>query len=187
MISVFMQPVRLLLQKLGALASPEQSLFTPDGLRALLPGLSDAAFRTLLSRAASEGHLARVCRGIYLYEPSAAESGLMLFHAAARLRAGGLNYISLETALSDAGVISQVPIQRVTIMSSGRSNLISCGRWGKIEFVHTRQRAQELSGHLIYDPRCRLWRADVAQALRDMRATHRSTGLVDWSAAHELV
>ncbi len=187
MTSVFVQPLRLLLQNLRTLASPEQSLFTPDGLRALLPGLSDAAFKTLLSRAASEEHLVRVCRGIYLYEPAAAQSGLLLFHAAARLRAGGLNYISLETALSDAGVISQVPIQRVTIMSSGRSSLISCGRWGKIEFVHTRQSAQELSGRLTYDPRCRLWRADVAQALRDMRATHRSTDLVDWNTANELV
>ena len=187
MISIVMQPIRLLLQNLGVLASPAQSLFTPDDLRALLPGRSDAAFKTLLSRAASEGHLARVCRGVYLYERAAAESGLVLFHTAARLRAGGLNYISLETALSDAGVISQLPIQRITIMSSGRSNLISCGRWGKIEFVHTRQSAQELSGRLTYDPRCRFWRADVAQALRDMRATHRSTDLVDWSAADELV
>ena len=30
------------------------------------------------------------------------------------------NYISLETALSDEGVISQIPINRITIMSTGR-------------------------------------------------------------------
>ena len=56
-----------------------------------------------------------------------------------------------------------------------------------IEFVRTRQAAPEAREHLRYDPRCRLWRADVTQALRDMRATHRSTDLVDWKAAHELV
>lgn len=182
-----MQPIRLLLRNLRALASAEHCLFTPGDLRALLPGLSAAAFKTLLSRAAVEGSLARVCRGIYLYEPAAAASGLVLFHTAARLRAGAFNYISLETALSDAGVISQVPIQRITIMSSGRSSVISCGRWGAIEFVRTRQAAGDVREHLHYDARCRLWRADVAQALRDMRATHRSTDLVDWKAAHELV
>jgi hypothetical protein len=182
-----MQPIRRLMQQLGQLASPEHCLFTADDLRAILPDLTASAFKTLLSRAAGEGQLTRVCRGLYLYEKAASASGLLLFHAAARLRADGLNYISLETVLSDAGVISQMPINRITLMSSGRSSVISCGRWGTIEFVRTRQQAQELVGKIHYDARCRLWRASVAQALRDMRATHRSTDLVDWSVANELV
>ena len=62
------------------------------GLRALLPALSDVALKTLLSRAVSEGHLARVCRGIYLYERVDYPRGLVLFHAAARLRASTFNY-----------------------------------------------------------------------------------------------
>ena len=44
--------------------------------------------------------------------------GLVLFHAAARLRAGGFNYISQETALSDAGVISQVPINWISALKA---------------------------------------------------------------------
>ena len=72
-------------------------------------------------------------------------------------------------------------------MSSGRSNVISCGRWGTIEFVHTRQRPEDLAGQLHYDARCRLWRAGVQLALRDMRATHRNLDLIDWSVAHEPV
>lgn len=43
-----------------------------------------------------------------------------------------LNYISLESALSDAGVISQIPINRVTLMSSGRTATISCGQLGSL-------------------------------------------------------
>ena len=182
-----MQPIRHLMLSLARLAKPEHCLFTPVDLRALLPGLSAAAFKTLLSRSVQEGGLTRVCRGLYLYEPVARADGLLLFHAAARLRADGFNYISLETALSDAGVISQVPVNWISVMSSGRSNVISCGRWGTIEFVRTRQRPDDLSGRLHYDSRCKLWRASVPQALRDMRATHRSLELVDWSAAHEFV
>lgn len=182
-----MQPIRHLMRSLARLANPEHCLFTPFDLRALLPGLSAAAFKTLLSRSVQEGGLTRVCRGLYLYEPVARADGLLLFHAAARLRADGINYISLETALSEAGVISQIPVNWISVMSSGRSNVISCGRWGTIEFVHTRQRAEQLTGLLHYDARCRLWRASVPQALRDMRATHRSLDLIDWSVAHEFV
>lgn len=180
------QPIRRLMQNLAMLSSPEHCLFTPHDLRALVPDLSGGAFKTLLSRAVREGYLARVCRGLYLYERVSPLGGL-LFHAAARLRADGFNYISLETALSDAGVISQVPIHWISVMSSGRSSVIDCGRWGTIEFVHTRQRPDELAGQLRYDARCRLWRASVPQALRDMRATHRSLDLIDWSVVNEFV
>lgn len=181
------QPIRRLMQSLGQLASPEHCLFTPDDLRALLPDLSESAFKTLLSRAVKEGHLVRLCRGLYLYEKVAVNNGMLLFHAAARLRADDLNYISLETALSDAGVISQLPINRITVMSSGRSSVISCARWGTIEFVRTRQRPEELAGQIFYDAQCKLWRASVKQALRDMRATHRNLDLIDWSVVDELV
>lgn len=182
-----MPPLRRLMQSLATLATPERYLFAPDDLRAILPELSASAFKTLLSRAVKQGYLARVCRGLYLYRQATTPAGLLLFHAAARLRADGLNYISLETVLSDAGVISQVPINMISVMSSGRSSVISCGIWGTIEFVHTRQRANDLVGQLHYDVRCRLWRANVSQALRDMRAAHRSLDLVDWSVAHEFV
>lgn len=182
-----MQPIRRLMQSLAVLSSPEHCLFTPYDLRALAPDLSDGAFKTLLSRAVQQGYLARVCRGLYLYARVAPTHGLLLFHAAARLRADGFNYLSLETVLSDAGVISQVPLNWISVMSSGRSSVISCGRWGTIEFVHTNQHPIDLKGLLQYDARCRLWRASVPQALRDMRATHRSLDLVDWSVANEFV
>ncbi|RIZ69480.1 MAG: hypothetical protein D0528_04080 [Methylococcales bacterium] len=182
-----MQPLRRLMQNLDKLANAEHYLFTPDDLRALLPDLTDSAFNTLLCRVSKDQHLTRLCRGLYFFEKVAPISGLLLFHAAARLRADCLNYISLETVLSDAGVISQIPINHITVMSSGRSSVISCGRWGTIEFVRTRQKPQDLEKLIYYDARCKLWRATVPQALRDMRVTHRNTDLIDWSVANEFV
>lgn len=179
------QPLRRLYQGLDTLATPERYLFTPSDMRALLPDISDQAYRALLSRAAQGGRLERVCRGLYIYYPAKPRSGLLLFHAAARLRAHEFNYISLETALSDSGVISQLPMNWITLMSSGRSNVINCGRWGAIEFVHTRQKAVDLAPHVTYDSRCRLWRASTAQALRDMKMTRRNLDLVDWSIVDE--
>lgn len=181
------QPLSRLYAGLDTLATPERYLFTPSDMRALVPDISDAAYRVLLSRAANGARLERVCRGLYLYHPAKPVFGRLLFHAAARLRAHEFNYISLETALSDSGVISQVPQNWITLMSSGRSNIIKCGRWGVIEFVHTRQTAAALAPLLAYDGQCGLWRANTALAIRDMRATKRSLDLIDWSIVDELI
>jgi hypothetical protein len=75
----------------------------------------------------------------------------------------------------------------ITLMTSGRSNVVDCGVHGRIEFVHTAQRPGEVARELTYDPDRRLWRASVRQALRDMKATRRSMELVDAEVAHELV
>lgn len=182
-----MQPIKYLMTEINRLATPRACLFTPADLRPLLPDLSESAFKTLLSRASREGPLRRVCRGLYLYEPAHSNRGLLLYHAVNKLRPSNLNYLSLESVLSDAGVISQIPINRITVMSSGRSSIIDCGHWGSIEFIRTRQRPQDLVDQLTYDVDARLWRATIAQALRDMKATHRNSDLIDWSIANELI
>jgi predicted transcriptional regulator of viral defense system len=182
-----MQPIKQLAKVLEDLADKEHHLFTPPDLRGALPGYSAGAFRTLVSRAEKAGLLRRICRGLYLYPGIQDTSGLVLYHAAARLRADEFNYISLESALSDAGIISQIPLNWVTLMSSGRSQIIQCGNIGTIEFIHTRKRAADLGEQLSYDARCHLWRANVALAIKDMKAARRSLDLIDWEAAGEFV
>ena len=181
------QPVTCMIRTLHDLADRDRCLFTLSDLRGILPEPSTGAFKTMLSRAEKKGVLKRVCRGLYFYPQPDYEQGLMLFHAAARLRAGEFNYISLETALSDAGVISQAPMNWITLMSSGRRNTIRCGEWGTIEFVHTCRKPAELRDNLTYDARCRMWRASVSLAMRDMRLTRRTMDLVNQEVANELV
>jgi len=89
--SFVVQPIRQLLSALSKLATPQACLFTPGDLRSLLPQLSDVAFKTLLSRAVSGGHLGRVCRGLYLYEPAQPDRGLVLYYAVSKLRPLALN------------------------------------------------------------------------------------------------
>ncbi len=170
---------------LAKLADGEHYLFSSADLQGALPQQKDMA--VILSRAEKAGLLKRICRGIYLYARVDYPRGMMLFHTAALLRAGEFNYISLETVLSDAGVISQVPVNWITLMSSGRSNVIRCGDFGRIEFVHTARTPDDVADNLAYDPACRLWRASPALALRDMRATRRNKDLIDWEVARELI
>ncbi len=182
-----MQPIKLLSRILENLAGAENYLFSLDDLRGALPESESGAFKALLSRAQKAGMLTRVCKGIYLYPRFGYPAGLVLFHVAAKLRADTFNYLSLETVLSDAGVISQIPLNWITLMSSGRSHIVDCGDFGHIEFIHTKRKPTEVADQLNYDPDCRLWRASVSLALLDMKLTRRSTELVDWSLADELV
>lgn len=181
------QSIKILSQWLQERKKDERYLFTLLDLRALFPQLSDSAFKTLMSRAVRSELLLRVCRGVYLYKSALPKDGLLLYRVAALLRADHFNYISLETALSDAGVISQVPINWITIMSSGRSSTISCGEFGTIEYLHTRQGPEEVFSQLTYDPNCGLWRAGVRLAVRDMKATRRNCDLIDWSTVNEFI
>ena len=179
------QPVRQLARILDQLATVDHYLFTLSDLRAALPGHPKGAFKTLISRAEKNGLLKRVCRGVYLYPKVTPPPGLLLFHAAALLRADAFNYISLETALSDAGIISQIAINWINIMSSGRSNIIGCEVWGTIEFVQTSKKPNTLTEELAFDWRCRLWRASVKQAVRDLKSTGRNLDLIDWSGLND--
>jgi len=180
-----LRPLKHLSSILSRLADPDHYLFSSSDLRGALPDQSAGAFKTLLSRVEKAGLLRRVCRGIYLYPAVDYPAGLLLYHAAALLRIDHFNYISLETALSDAGVISQLPFNGITLMSSGRSNLVECGEFGNIEFVHTQKTPDSLTEQLEYDARCHLWRASVPLALKDMRAARRNLDLVNWELADD--
>ena len=180
-----MQPIRHLERLISDLAAPERYLFSAADLQTACPPVTN--LDVLLSRAAKAGILRRVCRGIYLYPRVDYPRGRVLFHAAALLRAHAFNYLSLETALSDAGILSQIPIDRITLMSSGRSNVVSCGNFGRIEFVHTSRRPEDVADQLTYDSDCRLWRASPTLALRDMRATRRDLSLLQPEVPYESV
>ncbi len=182
-----MQPNDHLIRSLRKLAANEGRVFALPDLHALLPEHQDGAFKSVVTRLEKKEELIRVCRGIYMLPESPLRGSDLLGHTAARLRASYFNYLSLETVLSEAGIISQIPVNRITLMSSGRSNVISCGMYGSIEFIHTRKKAADLAPRLSYDPRYGLWRASNAQALQDIRNTRRDTGLINWEVAHESV
>jgi hypothetical protein len=173
-----MQPARQLLGVLEEVSSPERYLFALADLRSALPEMSDNRLNVLLSRAVGRGRLIRVCRGIYLYPRVAYNPGLVLAHTAARLRAGHLLYLSLESALSEHGALSQLPLDRLTLMTSGRRGVIDCGPFGSLEFTHTRRTAGSCRGQLVYDAERRLWIASVALAWQDLQHVGRNLDLV---------
>lgn len=182
-----MQPIMTIQNGLSKIPERNRKVFALTDLRALLPELNEGAFKSVVTRLEGRGGIVRICRGIYVLPDCDLRGSELLGSVAARLRAGQFNYLSLETVLSDAGIISQIPVNRIMLMSSGRSNVISCGAYGSIEFVHTRKTAEKLAAELSYDAKHQLWRASIPLALRDMKDTRRDTGLVNEEIANEFI
>jgi predicted transcriptional regulator of viral defense system len=179
-----MQPIRCLERALRSIASPQNYLFSIADLSTILPEHDRNAITQIASRAISAGFLSRACQGVYLLADTP-RTGHELFHIAAKLRAGFFNYISQETILSEAGIISQILVSRVTIMTSGRSAQIPCGTYGTIEFTHTKRDLASLASRLDYDGQRRMLCAPVGIAWEDLRAARRNLHLVDKEALVE--
>ena len=168
-----MQSIQKLINDLKKLADSEHYLFSISDFSVLFPQKSQTALMVLLGRAVKNGCLERVCRGYYVYPKSSYPKDLLLFRLAARLRSDYFCYLSLESVLSEDGIISQIPLGCITLMTSGRSGVINCGRFGRIEFTHTKKSPASLGHLLTYDFRYGLWRASAQLALYDLRMTGR--------------
>ena len=168
-----MQSLQILKNHLEKLADTEHYLFSVSDFSSLFPQKSQTALLVLLGRAVKNGFLVRVCRGYYIYQKTAYPKDLLLHHLAARMRSDYFCYLSLETVLSEEGIISQIPLGCVTLMTSGRSGVINCGRFGRIEFTHTKKSPASIGHLLTYDFRYGLWRASTQLALQDLRTAGR--------------
>jgi len=170
-----MQSIQVLRENLEKLASTEHYLFSVSDFSALFPNKSFSALLVLLGRAVNNGTLERVCRGYYVYKKIAYPRDLILYHLAGRLRVNVFCYLSLESVLSENGILSQIPINCVTLMTTGRSGIINCGKFGSIEFTHTKKSPVDIRHLLSYDFRYRLWRASTELALLDWQAVGRKS------------
>jgi hypothetical protein len=152
--------------------------FTPATFAALLGDLEPGYLRVMLKRLADQRVLIRAARGVYVNPharsmPTDVRGGLIRF-----LRPREISYVSLESRLSEAGIISQVATA-LTCMTTGSPGRFDTP-WGAIEFTHT-DRAIELGAdvHVRDDG---VLEADIGRAARDLRRVGRNTDLIDEEA-----
>jgi predicted transcriptional regulator of viral defense system len=170
---------------LDTLSDESHYLFSLEYLSSIFSELDKPALKNLVSRSARKEIIERICSGVYLNPRAPFHPGYLLYHTAALLRASCFSYLSMESVLSDAGIISQVPISWISLMTSGRSYTFDCGKWGTIEFVHTKKKPATLVDQISYDSTIRLWRASVPLAVQDMKDAGRPLDLIDWGALEE--
>ncbi len=173
-----MQTLRILENTLSNLADSEHFLFSENDFLPVFPNLTVQNIRMVLSRAVKNGILERVCKGIYLYPKSGFDSSVVLFKVASKFRADFFNYVSLETVLSQSGVISQIPLGWITVMTTGRRGIINCGRFGSVEFIHTQKPLEKITPLLRLDSATGMFWASEELALQDMKDAKRPIDLI---------
>lgn len=166
------------IERLMKQAEQGRFVFHRTDLDRLFPEDKPRARETGLARLVRSGWLEKAARSVYVFPQGAVGDGYLLDRIARVLRRGHYNYLSLESALSEWGAISQVPVGHRTIMTTGRKGLFRT-RWGTIEFTHTDRAIEDILGHTITPPDRPLRLAEPETAWRDLKRVGRNTGMVD--------
>lgn len=138
----------------------------------------DRAFMKFLSDGVKNGHLRRVVRGLYESTLTPPDPETAIYKIIKKLRAGVISYISLESQLSYTGEISQVMMDRVTVVTKGRSGVFTTP-YGIIELVHTKKPLAQIEPNLYFDPEIKMYRANTEQALTDLKHCRRNLHMLD--------
>src|SRR4051794_7765135 len=149
--------------------------FTPSSFSALMGGIEPAYLKLMTKRLSDQGVLIRAARGVYVNpharsRPPDVRRGLLRF-----LRPREMNYVSLETKLSETGVISQITTA-LTCMTTGSPGRFETP-WGAIEFTHTDRKIRVGIDVVIQDDGT--LEATVRTAIRDLRRVGRNLDLID--------
>lgn len=152
-------------------------VFTKHELSKLFPDDNPKSFSEGLRRLSKSGILTHACRGIYVNEDAMIPDGYTLERIAKALRRGEYNYVSVESMLSEYGAISQILIDRLTVMTTGRSGEYKT-LYGVIEFTHTKRPILDIldSTHKVEGRPMRI--ATKQTAWRDLKRIGRNTEMV---------
>lgn len=153
-------------------------VFTKNELRKLFYKDKDKAFSEGLLRLVKDNILERACRGVYVNPNASSMNGYTIEHIAKALRQGAYNYVSLESILSEYGVISQIPIDRLTIMTTGREGIYRT-HYGVIEYTHTKRPISDIINSIQKIEKRPLRIATKHAAWRDLKRVGRNIHLVN--------
>ena len=136
---------------------------------------SPDTLRTSLMRHAKEGIILRIARGVYVNPRSRHIPPDPLLQLVSFIRPFEFSYESLESVLSEAGWISQIPTC-YTLISTGRT-AVYYTPYGVLDFTHssTVPSPQELS----YSSSKGIYVATPRRAYEDLRRVNRNLDLVE--------
>lgn len=151
--------------------------FGIEFLRMYFPNETKASLNIAIKRHTDSGLLVNICRNFYANPRAKSMPANPLYSLPQLLRSSEQFYLSLETALSDCGLISQMP-NRLVFMTSGRSQEFRTP-YGIVEFVHSRRKLLSFYEHCEYDKNYGFYVANPKKAFRDAMRTGRSIDLID--------
>lgn len=152
-------------------------LFNTAMFRVLFPDETDNSLKMSLRRHVQAGILRQVRKGLYANERARSAPGDHLTALVPYLKPNDINYLSQETRLSQLGLISQMPLDYVTLMTTGNSQVFkTC--YGTVEFTHTKQPIALILSHTTVDEATGLLVADGYLAVRDLKHAKRNLDLL---------
>ncbi len=161
----------------------KRRVFTAGDLRKFFPEDSDRAIADGVARLMASGDIERPAKGTYVYAHTAHPRTHLVYEVARALRRGSHTYLSMESALSEYGAISQVPTGHITFMTTGRRGEFKTP-YGNIEFTHTTRDPAEFVGDLLDNGRP-LPIASCERALIDLKRVGRNVHLVQMDEVNE--
>ena len=167
-----------LIQKLAELDQRGVYVLARRDIEKLFPEERAKSMDQSLKRMVGDVLLQRVARGLYVNPSASSKNRWIAEEIAKALRPGNLSYVSLESILSEYGVISQIPINRMTVMTTGCSGLVETP-YGIIEFTHTKRSAAEIVKHTLTANGRPLRIATKRAAVRDLLRVGRNVNMMD--------
>jgi hypothetical protein len=136
------------------------------------------ALTKFLAGCVKKGIVRRVVNGVFESTLTPPNPSTAIYKIIKKLRRGVLNYISLESQLSYTGEISQVIMDRVTVITKGRSGTFSTP-YGTIEFIHTKKPVNKIAPNLYLDDDINMYRANTEQAVADLKDCNRNIHMLE--------
>lgn len=147
----------------------------------LLTNESGATLDSTIRRLTRAGLLRCVARDVYLWELAWPHERDIFLDLADFLRPGEFNYESLESSASRWGLISQVPVGHVMVVTTGAAGETVIDGRGLIEFVHTDEPLEALlDARIVSRPDTTLPLASKRRTAEDLVRFGRSVDLIDW-------
>jgi len=166
------------INKLAALDRFGVYVVTKGDLAKAFSQEKDKSLEKSLQRLVSDGILQRVAKGVYVNTLAKSKKGPVVEDIAAVLRRGHFSYVTRESMLSEYGVISQVPLSRITLMTTGANGVYETP-YGTIEFTHTKRRPAELIQRTRTVKGRPLRIATRQAAVADLRRAGRNVNMID--------
>lgn len=169
-----------LIHKLAELDRRGVHVLARRDIEKLFPEEGEKAMEKSLQRMVGDGLLQRVAKGLYVNPAASSKNRWIAEEIAKALRPGCLCYVSLESILSEYGVISQIPLNRMTVMTTGKSGLVETP-YGTIEFTHTKRAAAQIVTRTLFAKGRPLRIATKEAAVRDLLRVGRNANMMDRS------
>lgn len=167
-----------LIRKLAELDRRGIYVLARRDIEKLFPDEGEKSMEKSLLRMVADGLLQRVAKGLYVNPAATSKNRWVAEEVAKALRPGHLSYVSLESILSEYGVISQIPISRMTIMTTGKSGIVETP-YGTIEFTHTKRSTAQIIMRTM-QPKGRPLRIATKQAaVQDLMRVGRNSNMID--------